>query len=282
MSEDLFFVGGAPKSGTTWVTLLLDAHPEILCRGEGHFITNLSREISKALTAYNKEITSKNNVVFSEVDQAFPLLTKADATMVLRMAVLCQLAKLSGQPGIRALGEKTPDNVIYMALLWQMFPDAKLINVVRDGRDVALSAWRHGMRLHPKWNLETYKDFSGYVPVMAKAWARNLQAAELAAQAAPDQVLSIRYESLLADPHDVLGQMLAFLGRENTQPLRQRCIEAAQFEKLSGGRAAGVEDRGSFFRKGQAGDWWEAFSARDREVYTEIAGEALARYGYDP
>ena len=36
--RQLFFVGGAPRSGTTWMQHMLDAHPDISCRGEGHFL----------------------------------------------------------------------------------------------------------------------------------------------------------------------------------------------------------------------------------------------------
>ena len=35
--RQLFFVGGAPRSGTTWLQQLLDCHPDICCRGEGLF-----------------------------------------------------------------------------------------------------------------------------------------------------------------------------------------------------------------------------------------------------
>ena len=40
-SKQIFFIGGTAKSGTTWVQLLLDAHPEVSCNGEGHFLDNL-------------------------------------------------------------------------------------------------------------------------------------------------------------------------------------------------------------------------------------------------
>jgi hypothetical protein len=38
----LFFAGGAPRSGTTWLQLLLDSHPEVCCRGEGLFQKHLA------------------------------------------------------------------------------------------------------------------------------------------------------------------------------------------------------------------------------------------------
>jgi hypothetical protein len=40
--RQLFFVGGAPRSGTTWVQHLLNGHPDVSCRGEGHFLQFLA------------------------------------------------------------------------------------------------------------------------------------------------------------------------------------------------------------------------------------------------
>ena len=47
MNAPFFFVLGVPKSGTTWVQKALDSHPQLLCRGEGKFMT-FRKELSKA------------------------------------------------------------------------------------------------------------------------------------------------------------------------------------------------------------------------------------------
>jgi hypothetical protein len=46
--KQLFFVGGAPKSGTTWLQLMLNGHPEISCTGEGHFPDRLLPALSRS------------------------------------------------------------------------------------------------------------------------------------------------------------------------------------------------------------------------------------------
>ena len=43
--RQLFFIGGAPRSGTTWLQLLLDCHPEVSCRGEGLFWKELAEPL---------------------------------------------------------------------------------------------------------------------------------------------------------------------------------------------------------------------------------------------
>ena len=57
-------------------------------------------------------------------------------------------------------------------------------------------------------------------------------------------------------------------------------VEAASFKRLSGGRDAGQEDRQSFFRKGQAGDWASWFSAEQTARFEAQAGSLLTELGY--
>jgi Sulfotransferase family len=45
----LFFVGGAPRSGPTWLQLLLDSHPVVCCRGEGLFQKHLADPLDGSL-----------------------------------------------------------------------------------------------------------------------------------------------------------------------------------------------------------------------------------------
>lgn len=69
---------------------------------------------------------------------------------------------------------------------------------------------------------------------------------------------------------------------EEIERIRRRmaeCVQKNSFEKLAR-RKAGSEDSASFFRKGVAGDWRGVFTERDRQIYEEIAGNALREMGY--
>ena len=59
-------------------------------------------------------------------------------------------------------------------------------------------------------------------------------------------------------------------------------IERTSFKKMSGGRQAGQQDVGSGRRKGQAGDWVNYFTPRDRVLFAAAAQPALERFGYEP
>jgi hypothetical protein len=61
------FVGGVAKSGTTWLQILLDLHPNISCKGEGHFPNRFAPLLRQAIDAHNGYICSKNASIFKEI-----------------------------------------------------------------------------------------------------------------------------------------------------------------------------------------------------------------------
>src|SRR4029077_9007265 len=54
LDKQIFFLGGAVKSGTTWLQALLDAHPQVSCTGENHFVDCLSPRLKKSLEEFNR------------------------------------------------------------------------------------------------------------------------------------------------------------------------------------------------------------------------------------
>jgi len=63
--KQLFFVGGSPKSGKTWLQFLLDSHPSVSCSGEGHFTTHLWRLLKEALKRHDEVIKTNNKELFT-------------------------------------------------------------------------------------------------------------------------------------------------------------------------------------------------------------------------
>jgi hypothetical protein len=52
-SKQMFFIGGVAKSGTTWLQILLDLHPNITCKGEGHFPNTFAPLLKGVLDMHN-------------------------------------------------------------------------------------------------------------------------------------------------------------------------------------------------------------------------------------
>ncbi len=105
------------------------------------------------------------------------------------------------------------------------------------------------------------------------------QGAEYGRKLLGDNYVEVKYEDLLENTGEEISRLLKFLGADAREKNVRRCVEAASFEKLSGGRKPGEEDANSFFRKGVAGDWKNAFAGRDREIFKEAAGDLLIKLG---
>ena len=107
-------------------------------------------------------------------------------------------------------GEKTPDYVRYIPLLNGLFPWAKFVHIIRDGRDVALSAlnWAHegkGPGRSVLW---------GEHPVAACAlwWRRFVESGRFSGQALGSVLYTeMKYEELVAQPKAVLAAASVFL-----------------------------------------------------------------------
>lgn len=276
--QTIFFIGGTMKSGTTWLQLVLDHHPDISCRGEGHFIRKLCPMLGAATQGYNDFIAGKNRSVFSET-AGYPPLADDQLLYLWSTTAALLLAGQAGERVVRAYGEKTPENVSDFAMLEVLFPQARLIHMVRDGRDGAVSGWFHNQRVDPDWIAGRYASMADYVIDFAESWVTDLRLGEEFAARAPDRYLMLRYEDLGADPAATLARACQFLGVSDDAAIIADCLEQTSFEKLSG-RSRGEADNGSFFRKGVAGDWVNHFDDALNQAFLDKAGEELRRYGY--
>ncbi len=293
----VFFVVGNQKSGTTWLMRMLDAHPEILCKGEGRFFggswrqKNLKQKdaLRPPSSLYNAVLDAEylrlwiERSVWSRNDDAAEHLDN-----LTRMAIEYFLEGELLKSGKRVVGDKspllTPETVQEISAI---YPEAKVIHIIRDGRDVAVSAAYHSRNFGRAPKFEgSGGDEGGMFPAgqlekLAAEWASRVgKTVEDGPELLGKNYAEVRYEDLLHRPEVEVRRLLDFLGVDPGEETARRCLEAASFEKLSRGRKRGEEDPSSFFRKGVAGDWKNTFTRRDREVFDEEAGELLVRLGY--
>lgn len=273
----MFFVGGMPKSGTTWLRLLLDSHPEISCRGEGHFFNSLAPRLKAALIGHNQFVARKGQTIFPNMDQ-YPAFNTAHLDRLLTMAIAMMMNHAGGSAPI--VGEKTPDNVLWFHSLANLFPAARFVAIVRDGRDCVVSAWFHNLRLNPAKLRATFPDFAGFAATVAKDWTKSVEAGETFAAENPTRCLTVTYEALVRSPEAELSKVLAFLGADIGQDTVRRCVEASSFANQTNGRAPGQEDRSSLFRLGLPGDWRRHFDEASVAAFDAHGGAALRRWGY--
>jgi Sulfotransferase domain len=311
----VFFVVGFAKSGTSWVARILDAHPEVVCKGEGIFFGRGAdlgerRGLLTPTSLYGALADSEYMRAWVERS----IWTRGDdvdrhLTNLTRMAIGYFLGEKLAASGKRIVGDKTPFVTgECLKEIKSIFPEAKVIHVIRDGRDIAVSA------VHHHWNHA--KDAGGHLNIkpeeLAKrdAYRKNPAAFLASGESIFDEVrlrkgfaegwnrmtakavqegsvllgenyTEVRYEALLERPAEEIGRLLRFLGADDGEETVRRCMETTSFERLSKGRKRGEEDSSSFLRKGIAGDWRSVFTKRDKEVFKEAAGDLLIQLGYE-
>lgn len=272
-----FFVAGVPKSGTTWLGKLLDSHPQISCKGEAcmHAFIKSLIQISNE---YNGMLRGREGK-FSEENE-FPPLREPEVYDMGRHFVSLRLETIADpqKAGLKFVGEKDPYHVMNFPILSRMFPEAKVIHIIRDGRGVVVSAWHHNLRIAA--NGVESAGFDRFMEEAATQWGAMHRRAKETAHLLGDQYLEIRYEELLLDPITHLGRVLRHLGAASDNTTVQACLDAGSFEKLSKGRAQGQEDPQSFFRKGIADDWKSQMSDSQIQRFNERSGGMLKELGY--
>lgn len=279
LEKDIFFIAGMSKSGTTWLQKLLDGHPEICCSGEGHLPNMLGPKLQSALLEHSEYIRLKNRMLYG-TSEGFPTFS-VDHVKFLFVTAACLLldAQTAGRE-CRCVGEKTPNNIRALAQLADLFPTAKFIQIIRDGRDGAVSGWHHIYRDTPEEARKQYPTFAAYVTTFARQWAETTRMGRDFGRRHPERYQEVRYEDLQNDPDASLTRLLAFLGVDTSPAMVARCRESGSFRRLSGGRAPGEEDKQSHFRKGVAGDWKNHFDDNSLSVFNREAGNMLKELGY--
>lgn len=265
-----FFVGGLPRSGTTWVQQLLNSHPEILCVGESRYIDDMVPALYKAMQGFAQRRVAEPWAPGAKGPAARhmgPVFRAAFASLA--------VANIGDKDPKRlvTIGEKTPENVVKLDRLWAAFPTAKFIHVIRDPRDGAISGFhRFRSKLPSKLERERYLD------VYTNHWNQRLREARKLATEKP--YLEIRYEDLHADTENRAAGLFRFLSGSCDVALVNAAIENASFERLSGGRKPGEEDTASHYRQGLVGGWRDVLSDAEVQIAARNAGPLMAELGY--
>jgi hypothetical protein len=268
------FVVGFPRSGTTLLRVMLDAHPDLSIPPESHFIPSLwsVRRRYRQNGSFDadrmvRDVMSSTRVQAWELSEEsvrarLRTLTRPDFASVTE-AIFSAYAESKGKA---RWGDKTPGYSIELPLLARLFPDARFVHIIRDGRDVALS-FKEGIG----WNTP--------IEAIAEVWSRRIQKAHRdGARLGTHRYMDVRYEDLVVDPEgvlrtvcdlldlDFLPEMLAYSGKAlATVPAGERSIHP----NLARPPTKGLRD-------------WRRQMAPDQvRIFEAIAGTRLSDLGYE-
>ena len=292
-----FFIFGHARSGTTLLMRLVRLHPEVHCDYQAHFFTR--RPLLKSLvdTAEAEEWLKRKSNRWNQGSDLSPLVLRAAADFIMERGAL--------HAGKRIVGDKSPSSTIHGQSVRDMqavFPDAKLVYIVRDGRDVLISERFRNfveeskfLTAEDKRIIEELREapdqFDGrrsiftetFIRRVAKGWVTNLHEIEAEGKRLFGRnYFSLRYEDLLRDPFGEMTRLWKFLGVKRIDKALAKKIKAEmnsnpdeEWQSERNGTIA------SFLPKGQAGNWQRLYTSKDKSIFKEVAGGMLVTWKYE-
>ena len=137
----VFLVNGLHKSGTTWVQQILNAHPKAACRTEDMFV-KISEGLKEVFHRYNQIIAEEDRRRAKQGIDGFDL---DDVLACYYFMIRRALAKAPAE----AEWSGIKDNLLNADAFLTYVPRSRVIHVIRDPRDLAVSSWASNIRLDP-------------------------------------------------------------------------------------------------------------------------------------
>ena len=210
VSNSRFFIVGSSRSGTTMLRLMLAGHSRLVIPPETWFLLTLVKRFPLAGPLSAAEARAATAAILDchrWPDMAIDAADFERRAAALDRPSLRDLADIvyvvhCDRAGKPRAGDKTPTYIGIVPQLKRLYPDAKFINMIRDGRDVTISFVDANFKGRPYHGREF--EWTNAVRLAAEYRKSSLAA----------EILEVRYEELIAEPERVLRAICAFLGEQ--------------------------------------------------------------------
>lgn len=267
-----FFVGSG-RSGTTLIRAMFDSHPDMAVPDESNFVPRFGRTrqrferpwgFASAVflhDLFRQSWFRQSGISHETAWKAFDSRPPADLPAAIR-EVFALYARLHGKS---RYGDKTPNYVLHLPLLAELFPEARFVHVIRDGREVALSLLDVGFG--PRTMAQAALQWRERVE-LGLAFGREV---------GPSRCRQVRYEDLLEDPGETVASLCDFVGLQFDSVMlqyfeRAESIVSSDVYKYRSVRLPPTKN---------LRDWRSQMSKRDLALFETIAGDLLEEAGYE-
>ncbi len=281
-SIPLFFIIGRPRSGTTLLRILFEAHPNVVIPPESPIIISLYKKYNKVRYWDEKIIREFTEDVFKqryfdkwlidkEVLYQNLLAEKGENTFQQLFKVIClNYRSVYEKDEVTLLGDKNPAYSLYPGRIHELFPDAKIIHITRDYRDNYLSLIRVNFEV-PIVPLVVYR--------WKFAWKRMLKVKKQF----PELFYTLKYEDLAADPEKKFREICEFLGLTFDPHVLSFYEKKEEVEKTySGSEEIAIVHKSLFnpISTDRMNLWKKELTKRQIRVADLVAGKTAEKAGY--
>jgi hypothetical protein len=269
VSDPPLLVLGVRRSGTTLLRVMLDRHPELAVPDESYFIPQLADRQREHIDveAFVDDLRRLPTIREWEIPLD-ELRTRLRPGMPLGEAIGAVYETYASLRGKSRWGDKTPMYMQRLRLLERLFPEARYVHLIRDGRDTAVSflSMPAGIVTRTWAHPETAGGF-------ACQWRAEVEAARSLGARVGARYLEVRYEALVADPGRELRRICELAALE---------FDPAMLEYAGKVDVSGKPHQQSLARAPTPGlrDWRAELSPADAAAFEEVAGDLLRELGY--
>lgn len=265
----IVFLVGAPRSGTTWLQLMLARSAQVATVNETHLFDVYLRSLLDGHRSFSRDLRTIG---------LSPLFSEAEYLDILRTLASTVLVRILGtKPEATVILEKTPSHVRVWRDILKVFPNACFLHIVRDPRAVVASLNAARKSWGRDWIASMLVD-------NCAMWSASVRDGRAIA-AATKNYFEIRYEDLRSD---AAKKLLAIFHWMDVQSSLDECLQIVRdtdIEKLRSGEitnapwAMSSEPQG-FYREGKADAWRQELSERETFVVESVTKELMAALAY--
>ena len=270
-----FFVG-CGRSGSTLLRAMFNAHPEMAVPDEVAFIIRYSRPHRAVEYGWPRRFDAGRCADLIVADSSFRrwALTEPEARDALRdpppasfpAAIRRLYGRVAAREGKSRYGDKTPMHVLHLRRLGWLFPEARFVHIIRDGRDVASSY------ATTAWGPQSVEE-------SAVRWRRSVRRGlHDGRRLGPERYREVRYEAHVAEPESELRTLCRFLELDWDDTMLRYPEKAA--EVITATRFPDAHQRLLLPPTPGLRDWRRDMARQDVVRFEAIAGSVLDELGY--
>lgn len=268
------FIVGCGRSGTTLLRSMLDSHPNMAIPPETYFTLRLAANRRRyegrgrfATGLFLDDLCRTGG--YRRMGMASDALREriaADPPETYAGAIRSVYREYASSHGKTRYGDKTPIYILHLPLLGSLFPEAKFVHIIRDGRDVTRSFMDGG------WT-NRIEDGALYWKLQVRRGRRA------GAGLGPERYREVRYEDLIDDPAAVLSSVCSFLNLEYDPQMLRYQETARRWASTS----RDPNRHRNLLREPTKGlrDWRTQMPPEELAVVEHLIGDLLSELGYE-
>ena len=289
--DKIIFIVGNSRSGTTMMLRILNNHPQLMVLNELHFFEQLwsPNDKGKVISAEKaKEIAAKLVMIqrkgyntgftdftqyYKEADEVIASINTNELTSEAVFTAMARREILLNNKQI--VCEKTPQNVFYIKEIFELYPNAKVVNMVRDPRAIMLSQKNKWNRKNlGGWYItrkESIRLQINYHPItLSKLWNAAINAANLFK--ADKRVIAVRFEDLLDNPEDTIRRICSHIEVDFDANMMNITQESSSIEK---------DSKEIGFKKERASNWLKGgLNITERWICQDLTKKNMQQYNF--